>query len=85
MTIRFKSNGHANLFVAPKAAGPGAVPVLRFTTTVGTTFELALNLDEVRQLHTAASRLVNADERAIESWLDDAASQLHANFLRGLS
>jgi hypothetical protein len=68
------STGNAQLYIAPRADGHGAVPVLRLTPTNGNPIAFALTRAELRRIHAAAGRILEAGPAEIDDWLDQAAA-----------
>lgn len=68
------STGDAELYIAPRADGQGAVPVLRLTPNRGMPIAFALTPDELTRIHQAATRILTAAPANIEAWLDGAAN-----------
>ncbi|OBF42574.1 hypothetical protein A5719_03345 [Mycolicibacterium peregrinum] len=80
MTTRtMTSTGDAAVWIAPRSAGSGSVPVLRFTNTrTNHSIAVQLSRDDLARIRDTAAAILDASPDDIEGWLDDAAEALHA-------
>lgn len=70
------SDGTAAIYVTPAADGGNTVtPVLTFRAD-GVSYALALKRGDLERLAAAADRILNAEDRDIGDWLDNAAREL---------
>lgn len=74
------SDGQAAIYVTPAADGGNTVtPVLTFRAD-GVSYALTLKRADLERLAAAADRILNAEDRDIGDWLDNAARELRELF-----
>ena len=71
-----RTRGDANLLIAPRTTGQGAVPVLLYTTDQGVDTAVQLTTEELTRIRDAANNILSASAEDIETWLDRAAQAL---------